>query len=110
MARSARKAAKKSVKKSAKKPVKKAVKKTAKKSVKKSAAKSARKPAATSVAQSPRSDFSKAPPLVQSCPQCGADMKIARREPAPGQPNMERLFLECPRCGNTGGRMQAKAG
>lgn len=56
-----------------------------------------------------RSDYSKAPPLVQSCPQCGTDMRIARREPAPGAPHMERLFLECPKCGNTGGKMQAKA-
>jgi ssDNA-binding Zn-finger/Zn-ribbon topoisomerase 1 len=55
-----------------------------------------------------RSDFSKAPPLVQSCPQCGAEMRVARREPAPGNPNMERLFLECPKCGNTAGKMQAR--
>ncbi len=54
-----------------------------------------------------RSDFSKAPPLVQSCPQCGADMKVVRREPAPGSANLERLFFEC-KCGHTAGRMQAK--
>jgi ribosomal protein S20 len=110
MARSTRKAAKKSAKKPAKKSAKKSVKKSVKKSATKTASKPARKPASKPAATSARSDFSKAPPLVQSCPQCGADMKIARREPAPGQPNMERLFLECPRCGNTGGKMQAKVG
>jgi ssDNA-binding Zn-finger/Zn-ribbon topoisomerase 1 len=55
-----------------------------------------------------RSDFSKAPPLVQSCPQCGAEMRVARREPAPGNPAMERLNLECPKCGHTAGKMQAR--
>jgi ssDNA-binding Zn-finger/Zn-ribbon topoisomerase 1 len=84
----------------------KAASKPAAKSASKSAGKSAPKPAGKSHG---RSDYSKAPPLVQSCPQCGADMKIARREPAPGAPHMERLFLECPKCGNTGGKMQAKA-
>jgi ribosomal protein S27AE len=117
MARSARKAAKKPAKKAGKKSAKKTVKKAVKKSAakaKKPAAKAKSKAAPKARAAAPagavRSDFSKAPPLVQSCPQCGADMKIARREPAPGQPMMERLFLECPRCGNTGGKMQAKAG
>ena len=38
-----------------------------------------------------RSDFSKAPPVAQSCPQCGGEMRVARREPAPGNPAMERL-------------------
>jgi RNase P subunit RPR2 len=55
-----------------------------------------------------RSDFSKAPPLVQSCPQCGNEMRIARREPAPGNPAMERLSLECAKCGHTAGKMQAR--
>jgi hypothetical protein len=55
-----------------------------------------------------RSDFSKAPKVAQSCPQCGAEMRIARREPAPGNPAMERLALECDKCGHTAGRMQAK--
>jgi hypothetical protein len=40
-----------------------------------------------------RSDFSMAPPLVQSCPQCGAEMRVTRREPAPGNAAMERLNL-----------------
>jgi endogenous inhibitor of DNA gyrase (YacG/DUF329 family) len=56
-----------------------------------------------------RSDFSKAPPVAQSCPQCGSEMRVARREPAPGNPAMERLALECATCGTTAGRMQAKA-
>jgi len=56
-----------------------------------------------------RSDFSKAPKVAQSCPQCGADMRIAQREPAPGNPAMERLRLECVKCGHTAGRMQARA-
>ena len=55
-----------------------------------------------------RSDFSKAPPLVQSCPQCGAEMRVTRREPAPGNASMERLNLECPKCGHTAGKMQAR--
>jgi ssDNA-binding Zn-finger/Zn-ribbon topoisomerase 1 len=55
-----------------------------------------------------RSDFSKAPPLLQSCPQCGAEMRVARREPAPGNPAMERLNLECPKCGHTAGKMQGR--
>jgi uncharacterized protein with PIN domain len=54
-----------------------------------------------------RSDFSKAPALVQSCPQCGAEMRVTRREPAPGNAAMERLFLECAKCGHTAGKMQA---
>jgi hypothetical protein len=53
---------------------------------------------------------SMAPPHVQSCPQCGADMSVARREPAPGNPSMERLYLECPKCGNTAGKMQVRKG
>ena len=56
-----------------------------------------------------RSDFSKAPKIAQSCPQCGADMRVARREPAPGNPAMERLALECVKCGHTAGKMQAKS-
>jgi uncharacterized protein with PIN domain len=55
-----------------------------------------------------RSDFSKAPPLTQSCPQCGGEMRVVRREPAPGNSAMERLFLECAKCGNTAGKMQAR--
>ena len=55
-----------------------------------------------------RSDFSKAPPVAQSCPQCGGEMRVARREPAPGNPAMERLSLECVKCGNTAGKMQVK--
>jgi uncharacterized protein with PIN domain len=55
-----------------------------------------------------RSDFSKAPPVAQSCPQCGGEMRVARREPAPGNPVMERLSLECVKCGNTAGKMQVK--
>jgi hypothetical protein len=55
-----------------------------------------------------RSDFSKAPPVAQSCPQCGGEMRVVRREPAPGNPAMERLALECAKCGNTAGKMQAK--
>jgi hypothetical protein len=55
-----------------------------------------------------RSDFSKAPPVAQSCPQCGGNMRVARREPAPGNPAMERLSLECVKCGNTAGKMQAR--
>jgi hypothetical protein len=35
-------------------------------------------------------------------------MRVARREPAPGNPKMERLFLACPKCGNTAGKMQAR--
>jgi hypothetical protein len=54
-----------------------------------------------------RSDFSNAPPLTQTCPQCGADMRVARKEPAPGSPTLERLFFEC-KCGHTAGKMQAK--
>ena len=58
------------------------------------------------MAQSDNSGLSSmAAPHVQSCPQCGADMKVARREPAPGNASMERLFLECPQCGNTAGKM-----
>lgn len=45
---------------------------------------------------------------MQSCPQCGGEMRIARREPAPGNPAMERLFLVCAKCGNTAGKMQAR--
>jgi hypothetical protein len=56
-----------------------------------------------------RSDFSKAPPVAQSCPQCGGEMRVTRREPAPGNPAMERLYLECVKWGNTAGKMQAKA-
>jgi ribosomal protein S27AE len=56
-----------------------------------------------------RSDFSKAPKVAQSCPQCGAEMRVAQRESAPGNPAMERLRLECVKCGHTAGRMQAKA-
>ena len=48
-----------------------------------------------------RSDFSKAPAVAQSCPQCGGEMRVARREPAPGNPAMERLSLECVKCGST---------
>jgi transcription initiation factor IIE alpha subunit len=55
-----------------------------------------------------RSDFSNAPPLTQTCPQCGADMRLARKEPAPGSATLERLFFEC-QCGHTAGKMQAKA-
>jgi hypothetical protein len=55
----------------------------------------------------PRSDFSQAPPLAQTCPQCGAEMRLLRREPAPGSATLERLSFECP-CGHTAGRMQAK--
>jgi len=55
----------------------------------------------------PRSDFSKAPPLTQTCPQCGAEMRLARREAAPGSSSLERLFFEC-KCGHTAGRMVAK--
>jgi predicted nucleic-acid-binding Zn-ribbon protein len=46
--------------------------------------------------------------MAQSCPQCGGEMRVARREPAPGDPAMERLSLECVKCGNTAGKMQAK--
>jgi hypothetical protein len=35
-------------------------------------------------------------------------MRIARREPAPGNPAMERLSLECAKCGHTAGKMQAR--
>lgn len=55
-----------------------------------------------------RSDFSKAPPLTQTCPQCGADMKLARKEAAPGSSTLERLFWEC-KCGHTAGTVRAKA-
>jgi hypothetical protein len=54
-----------------------------------------------------RSDYSNAPALNQSCPQCGAEMRVARREPAPGAPSLERLFFECT-CGHTAGKMQVK--
>jgi hypothetical protein len=56
-----------------------------------------------------RSDFSKAPKIAQSCPQCGAEMRVARREPAPGNPAMERLVLECIECGHAAGKMQARS-
>jgi hypothetical protein len=56
-----------------------------------------------------RSDFSKAPPVAQSCPQCGGEMRVARREPAPGNPVMERLSLECVKCGNTASKMRVKS-
>jgi hypothetical protein len=59
------------------------------------------------MSQPPRSDFSKAPPLTQTCPQCGAEMRLLRREPAPGSATLERLFFEC-QCGHTAGRMVAK--
>jgi len=55
----------------------------------------------------PRSDFSTAPPLTHTCPQCGSEMRLKRREPAPGSSTLERLFFEC-QCGHTAGRMQAK--
>ena len=54
-----------------------------------------------------RSDYSKAPVLTQTCPQCGAEMQLKRKEPAPGSATLERLFFECA-CGHTAGRMQAK--
>lgn len=60
-------------------------------------------------ASKPASNFSAAPPLAQTCPQCGAEMKVARREAAPGNPAMERLSLECPKCGHAAGKMQARA-
>ncbi len=55
-----------------------------------------------------RSDFSKAPTISQTCPQCGAEMRLARKEPAPGSSTLERLFFEC-KCGHTAGTMRAKA-
>jgi transposase len=54
-----------------------------------------------------RSDYSKAPVISQTCPQCGAEMRLKRKEPAPGSATLERLFFECA-CGHTAGRMQAK--
>jgi hypothetical protein len=54
-----------------------------------------------------RSDYSVAPTITQTCPQCGAEMRLARKEQAPGSPTLERLFFEC-KCGHTAGRMQAK--
>ena len=55
-----------------------------------------------------RSDFSAAPALVQTCPQCGAEMRVTRKEPAPGSATLERLYLECPKCSHVSSKMQAR--
>ena len=42
--------------------------------------------------------------------RCAGDNGVNQEvQPAPGNPAMERLSLECVKCGNTAGKMQARS-
>ncbi len=47
-----------------------------------------------------------ATPTSQTCPQCGAELRLVRREPAPFSPTIERLYFECTKCTHTAAKMQ----